>query len=290
LQEVSPKIQRRRWAGVAVLAVAVGLGVLVLAGSGSDDRDEPDPGDPGLVAALPEAEPAPQPPPEEELPATPGAAKKRDDAWQRAAEGPGPDRPYEIVSVRLNRKVDLWDEPGGSVVAVLKDRTEFGSIRSHWVVRRRGGWLGVPAAQIPNGRLGWIKDNPDKLEYEATRYGIEADLSERVVRLYRGRKIVRSFPVTVGAPDSPTPPGRYAVTDGLTVEGPRDFYGCCVLALTGHQPNLPPGWIGGDRIAIHGTPGAIGGASSSGCLRASDADMRALFATVPLGAPVRIRP
>jgi lipoprotein-anchoring transpeptidase ErfK/SrfK len=42
-------------------------------------------------------------------------------------------------------------------------------------------------------------------------------------------------------------------------------------------------------LQIHGTPGSIGGADSHGCLRASDPDMIALFARVPLGAPVFIR-
>jgi len=41
-------------------------------------------------------------------------------------------------------------------------------------------------------------------------------------------------------------------------------------------------------MAIHGTPGAIGGATSHGCLRASDPNMIALFARVPLGTPVFI--
>lgn len=88
---------------------------------------------------------------------------------------------------------------------------------------------------------------------------------------------------------SETPPGDYSVTDALA--GPKlgPYYGCCVLAISGHQPNLPPGWIGGDRIAIHGTPGPVGGAASLGCLRATDADMVDLFALVPLGAPVFIR-
>jgi len=57
---------------------------------------------------------------------------------------------------------------------------------------------------------------------------------------------------------------------------------------SGHQPNLPAGWIGGNRMAIHGTPGSIGGAISHGCLRASDPDMVSLFARVPLGTPVFI--
>jgi lipoprotein-anchoring transpeptidase ErfK/SrfK len=47
--------------------------------------------------------------------------------------------------------------------------------------------------------------------------------------------------------------------------------------------------IGGNRMAIHGTPDATGGSTSHGCLRASDPDMISLFARVPLGAPVFIR-
>ena len=43
-------------------------------------------------------------------------------------------------------------------------------------------------------------------------------------------------------------------------------YGCCILALSGHQDNLPAGWPGGDRLAIHGGSG-IGSADSAGCLR-----------------------
>ena len=60
------------------------------------------------------------------------------------------------------------------------------------------------------------------------------------------------------------------------------------MALSGNQPNLPPGWIAGNGMPIHGTPGSIGGATSHGCLRASDQDMISLFARA-LGAPVFIR-
>ena len=67
---------------------------------------------------------------------------------------------------------------------------------------------------------------------------------------------------------------------------PARIYGCCALALSGHQPNLPPGWIGGNRLAIHGTPGPVGLAASAGCVRATDAAMKTLFSEVPLGTPV----
>jgi lipoprotein-anchoring transpeptidase ErfK/SrfK len=99
--------------------------------------------------------------------------------------------------------------------------------------------------------------------------------------------VVRSFDVTIGAAGSSTPPGRFAVTD-LIVGGLNPVYGCCAIALSAHQPNLPEGWIGGDRIAIHGTTGPIGSASSGGCLRAEDDDARALTEKLSLGTPVFI--
>jgi lipoprotein-anchoring transpeptidase ErfK/SrfK len=67
-------------------------------------------------------------------------------------------------------------------------------------------------------------------------------------------------------------------------------YGCCALALSGHQPHIPQGWGGVDRIAIHATTatGTIGAPASHGCLRAPDAGMRRLMAVIPLGTTVRI--
>jgi hypothetical protein len=81
------------------------------------------------------------------------------------------------------------------------------------------------------------------------------------------------------------------VTDKLSGYNYGAFYGCCIVALSAHQPRLPAGWTGGDRVAIHGTnvPSSIGLASSAGCPHASDADLRVLMRKVPLGAPVFIR-
>jgi hypothetical protein len=52
---------------------------------------------------------------------------------------------------------------------------------------------------------------------------------------------------------APTPPGRYTVTHKLDGSRFGAYHGWCTLALSAHQPNLPPGWPGGDRLAIHGT-------------------------------------
>jgi lipoprotein-anchoring transpeptidase ErfK/SrfK len=98
--------------------------------------------------------------------------------------------------------------------------------------------------------------------------------------------------VGIGRPGSPTPTGRFAVTDKLSGAPYGTVYGCCILALSAHQPNLPAGWKGGDRMAIHGTsdPASIGAPSSAGCLRAGDGDLRYLMRRLPLGTPVFIHP
>jgi hypothetical protein len=195
---------------------------------------------------------------------------------------------FPIVRVQPGAEVALRDAPGGKVIGTLGDETEFESPSTFWISEIKGDWFGVRTPDVYNG-VGWIRDDRTELEVSETRFWITADTSAQLLTLRYGNNVLDRFPVTVGSPGSPTPLGDYSVTDGLVGSGVGPYYGCCVLALTGHQPNLPPNWIGGDRIAIHGTPGAVGGANSAGCLRASDPDMVSLFARVPLGTPVFIR-
>jgi len=195
---------------------------------------------------------------------------------------------FQIAHVREGARVDLESEPGGPVVARLGDKTGFGSPASFSVVVTRPGWFGVTAPEMPNGELAWIARDPRKVDVYWTRWSIHADLSGRILELRYGKQPAGRFPVTIGGPGTETPPGRYGVTDGISFRD-SPYYGCCALALSGHQPHeLPAGWIGGDRLAIHGTPGAVGNAESLGCIRATDKTMRYLFRRVPLGTPVFI--
>jgi hypothetical protein len=182
----------------------------------------------------------------------------------------------------------LRERPGGPVALSLGAATEFGGPRVLGVAARRGPWLGLVTSERPNGRLAWVHRRQGGLGLRRTRYALHADLSERRLELRRNGRSVRRLRVGIGAPGAPTPTGRYAVTDKLDGSRFGPYYGCCILALSGHQPNLPPGWPGGDRLAIHGTdaPGTIGTASSAGCLRAADGEVRALMGRVPLGTPV----
>ena len=47
-----------------------------------------------------------------------------------------------------------------------------------------------------------------------------------------------------------------------------------MLALTGHQTKLPPGWPGGDRLAVHATAdlSGLGKQVSLGCMRTDPKD------------------
>jgi lipoprotein-anchoring transpeptidase ErfK/SrfK len=174
------------------------------------------------------------------------------------------------------------------VVARVGAKTEFGSPETLGVVRRRGGWLAVVSTRRPNGRLAWVPAKAVRIT--STRLSLTLDLSRRTLVLKNGTSIVRRMRVGVGRAGSSTPTGRFAVTDKLAGGPYGSFYGCCIVALSAHQPHLPSDWPGGDRIAIHGTnaPATIGAAASAGCAHARDVDLRVLMRRVPLGTPVFI--
>ena len=203
---------------------------------------------------------------------------------------PAPAAEFETAAVERGRTIALRAKPNGRVVAHMSGSTEFGSPTVLSVVGSRGGWLGVTSTALPNGHVGWVKAK-NGLQMRHTRIAIQVDLSRRALELRDGDRVLRTVRVAIGRPGSPTPRGRFAITDKLSGAQYGAYYGCCILALSGHQPHTPAGWQGGDRLAIHGTdaPGTIGTPASAGCLRAADRDLRVLMRRVPLGTPVFIR-
>lgn len=233
------------------------LGALLIAGCGGDQVSRSDTSPPRPTPSIPR--PAPTRP---------------------AGPGSGP------FGAQLLHRTALRARPGGKVLSRLRMRTEFGSAQILAVARVRGRWFAVRTAALPNGRIGWISADDAKLLRET--WALEIDLSRRrLIAHHKGRRAF-SIPVAIGNPATPTPTGRFGVTDRLRMSGTT--YGCCALALTGHQPHIPQGWGGGTRIAIHGTPneGSIGAPASHGCLRASTSGMHRLMAVIPLGTTVHI--
>jgi hypothetical protein len=259
----------------------------------------------GLLAACGSDEPEPATQTVTETIESTQASRPQASRQPAAANAPGPVEPsrpikstllldaprgaYPVIWVRAGEEVEVRTEPGGGEVAVRVGRkTEFGSPSVFGVVRRSGDWVGVSTPDLANGQLGWIRLDARKLDAGWTKRSIVVDLSERRAELRTGEKVSRSFVVTVGMPGAETPTGRFAVTD--TFRGDLNpAYGCCAVAISARQPHLPSGWLGGNRIAFHGTSGPLGVAASHGCVRAANPDVNALVNKVPLGTPVFIR-
>src|SRR5919107_3490519 len=92
----------------------------------------------------------------------------------------------------------------------------FGSQRALGVVStQRGRWLAVTEAGVGGNRVVWVDAKAGGLRYSRTPLELDVDLSDRALTLARGTNVLRRISVGVGAFDSPTPTGRFAVTDKL---------------------------------------------------------------------------
>lgn len=272
---------------VTVLAPILAVAALfVYLGSGDDDRVSPT----SVVEVSAGAVPASASADSGSAPRAEGGASPHEVAQSEseAFDEPPVEEPSPTVWVRSGRRVEILDAPGGQIVARQGDETEFGSPSVFAVRRSTDGWVGVSTPKLPNGEIGWISADPRVLRAGSVDYAVSVDLSDRSATLLEGGLPVRSWQVTVGAPGTDTPTGSFGVTDTFR-GGLNAAYGCCAVALSATQPNLPSGWLAGNRIAFHGTDGSLGEAASSGCIRSADEDVSELVDTVPLGTPVRIR-
>jgi len=207
-------------------------------------------------------------------------------------EAPFPSEPQSIScysTAKLTGPATLYRQPGGQPRIRLSKRTEWGSDRVLGVVLRRGDWAAVQAPELDNGELAWLPTNRARIDCVA--WSIHADLSRRMLYVRHDGRVVRRFQIAIGRRGNSTPTGRFAVTDKLRVTDPESPYGCCVLALTGHQNRLPPSWPGGDRLAIHATRelSSIGKPASLGCMRITSVQARWLIKAIPAGSPVFVR-
>jgi len=187
----------------------------------------------------------------------------------------------------LHGSVVLRARPGGKAVLRVGTRGPLGGPLVLGVVGVRGRWLKVTAEALPNGHFAWAKFGRD-VAVHPIRWTLRASLAQRVLHVVRDGRTIRTIRVGIGAPSSPTPIGRFAVAEKLT--GPfGPALGSRILVLTARQPRLPAGWDTSITyyVAIHSGSGR-GSAVSAGCLHASEADVRYLMRSVPLGTAVQI--
>jgi lipoprotein-anchoring transpeptidase ErfK/SrfK len=269
-----------RRAAVLASVAACAFGAALLAGCGADVEPHTTPtSDQSAGIAQLTAEPTPT----VRLtakPAPPGTPAPPPPAAAAPAVLPG------TLAFHVQHRTQLRTAPHGKVVATIPTKTEFKSPTILAVVHRRPGWVQVRTS-VAKHTTGWVPLKAGGLFSEPRT--IVIDLSRRTLSVYHRGHRSGVYKVAVGTDVTPTPRGKFAITDRLTVP-PGTDYGCCILALTARQPKILQGWGGGDRVAIHATPelSAIGRSVSHGCVRATDETLRRLMRQMRLGAQVTI--
>jgi lipoprotein-anchoring transpeptidase ErfK/SrfK len=154
--------------------------------------------------------------------------------------------------------------------------------------RCKPDWYRVQTSTIPNGTTGWVRASAVRPYRVASR--IVINLSQRRLRLYRRGKLVLETAVGVGAPQTPTPVGRYFVNERYLLTSADGPFGPAALGISAHSDVLQQTWVQNGPIGVHGTnePWSIGQASSHGCVRLGNEVMRRLFPLAPAGTPVLI--
>lgn len=110
----------------------------------------------------------------------------------------------------------------------------------------------------------------------AQTYSITIHTTARTLTLYRNGQRMKSYPIAVGKPSTPTPKGTFKIVNKAV--NPGGPFGARWLGLS--KPH----------IGIHGTnnPLSIGKAVSNGCIRMYNKDVIELYHLVPIGTTVKI--
>jgi lipoprotein-anchoring transpeptidase ErfK/SrfK len=129
----------------------------------------------------------------------------------------------------------------------------------------------------------------------ATDHRIVLRLQQRRVYLYRGDMLVSSYPVAVGADETPTPQGEFEVSQ-MIVDPVWQSPWTGEVHQAGPDSALGLRWIqfaANDEgvFGFHGTPtvNSIGKAASNGCVRMRNEDVVALFNQVGVGTSVTVQ-
>jgi lipoprotein-anchoring transpeptidase ErfK/SrfK len=157
------------------------------------------------------------------------------------------------------------------------------------VLQRHGRWLRVLLPGRPNGHAGWIDGR--KATTWSTPWHVVVRTASKRLFVFKGGRIVRSFPVVVGTSATPTPRGRFYVEEAISLParspGAPDAYALSARSAVYQEFDGGPG-----QIAIHGIYG-IGGtpgrAESHGCVRMTSSALAWMIHRFGTGTPVDIR-
>lgn len=188
-----------------------------------------------------------------------------------------PDK-IQVAPHRVGRRLDV-NKVSGMVTAALRDPT-------------------LPRNLTPK-RLA-VKAKVTKGTLKKQHWTIlTANRSTFKLRLFKGLKLFKTYPIAVGAAGHDTPAGTYKITNKAvnpTWHVPNSAWAGSLAGKTipGGAPNNPlkARWLGiTDGVGIHGTSEdwSIGSRASHGCLRMHVKDVKDLYPRVPVGTTILIK-
>jgi lipoprotein-anchoring transpeptidase ErfK/SrfK len=196
------------------------------------------------------------------------------------------------TATALQSRIDVHSSPNGpttqTLTSPLPEGTPLTLLLTPGITQTGGDWIQVFLPTKPNGSTGWIPAGEVKVQGDP--YRLVVTQSSHQLNIYNFDTLARSYPVAVGAPETPTPLGTYYITELLKTTNPG-VYGDYAYGLSGHSPTLTD-FDGYDaEIGLHGTgdPSSIGHSVSHGCVRLNNADVDALVPLLPLGTPIDIQ-
>jgi lipoprotein-anchoring transpeptidase ErfK/SrfK len=202
----------------------------------------------------------------------------------------GPPPGTSLVATARGRRLAVYWRPGGRAPRWwLGDRTAAGSPRVLLVHGRRAGWVELWLPVRPNGSTGWVRGSAVALAQDSWRLVVRLR-QHRLLLLHDGR-VVRRIRIAAGARATPTPHGRFFITELLRQPQAGGVYGPWVFGLSGFSRVITRFRGGDGEIGLHGTdaPWLLGREVSHGCVRMANRDVIALARVLPLGTPVDIR-
>jgi lipoprotein-anchoring transpeptidase ErfK/SrfK len=262
------------------------------AGGGSDDREAEKPSR--------EAAPAVEQQKRQKEPARKANVRKRGHAQAEKAGKAKPTRRARALPWRRDgmsrvanvktRLIRVYTSPRAKrPKLILRKRDYRGTPRTFLVKSVRKKWVRVYLPTRPNSSQGWVRKRAVKVY--TNRYRLVVRLRSRKLNVWRGKRMVASYPVAIGTTSTPTPRGMFYVVELLKPKSPHGAYGPFAFGLSAHS-NVHFSFAGGDgRVGLHGTnqPGLIGSAVSNGCIRLRNPAIRRLAKKLPLGTPVHVR-
>lgn len=124
---------------------------------------------------------------------------------------------------------------------------------------------------------------------------ITINKSKRILTFYRGKEVIKKYPIAQGKTNELTPEGKFTIVNKYI--NPRWGGAGIAIPVAGGSAKNPLGyrWMGishggGGSYGIHGNnqPNSIGTDASMGCVRMINSDVEELFQLISLKTPVWI--